>query len=876
MSWKTTFLILLYLLGFGTIFAQTEISGRVLNTDTHKPVDAVIVTLHPKGSSTILSYTTTSAEGAFTLKRAHIPDSVTLSVQGMTIETLSKTVKNSVGFVELLVKEKITELKEVIVKAPKIRQLGDTIQYNVAGFLDRTDRSIGDVLKKLPGVQVLPSGQILYQNKAISKFYVEGLDLLKGKYAIATQNIDAKNVASVQLLENHQPIKALKDMEIPEEAAINLKLKQSALGAFFATAQAGIGLSPMLLSNEVVGMWFMRLQQNMVVYKGDNTGRDIARELTSFYGSSDDATTRFLNVVSPSPPPINRSHFLFNDAHLGSLNDLRTLKKKLTLTINVNFLADKQTNNHYEQRNIFVTGGENVRINETVNTRLLKRKFEGTVTLESNMEDYFLNNKLHVSAKWNEESGDVITDQPIAQRLSLPSVYAVNNFEYLCRKGKRRLRLQSDISYAMQDNELRVKPSPFGSFFCDDTDSLLLQAVSFNHFATNTSVSESVEGRISAWYLGRVFTNHYTLRSSLSEGIASVPMPADSLRNNFMRSEIGFSLSPGIRVAISDNFRPTISFPVTYLLLHKNDCVRKADNRNGYWLFAPNMSVDYPITTKLRFYGSAGFSNHIGNLRENLLGYMMTSYRNMSRYDGLQSRSSSIHARANFIYRNPFNALFISLNLNWIHTRKNMLYDTQYSGILSNTTDIKHPHSLQNYGVHGSVGKSIDAIRSEAKINIGYSKNKSVALNQGVISPYSSDNYNISASITTQIGQFVVAKYEGAYSPNRSTVDNILLKPMHYVTQSLNTSFIPKKGLIFNVGFNHYYNNAIQSSARSLWFGNVGIKYKPKNVDLMLDWTNVFNTRRFVTYSYSEVSSYYSEYALRPAEVLLRVKFKLF
>lgn len=98
--------------------------------------------------------------------------------------------------------------------------------------MDETDRSIGDVLKKLPGVQVLSSGQILYQNKAISKFYVEGLDLLKGKYGIATQNIEAKNVASVQVLENHQPIKALKDMEIPEEAAINLKLKQSALGAF--------------------------------------------------------------------------------------------------------------------------------------------------------------------------------------------------------------------------------------------------------------------------------------------------------------------------------------------------------------------------------------------------------------------------------------------------------------------------------------------------------------------------------------------------------------------------------------------------------------------------------------------------------------------
>ncbi len=272
MNRKTTFILFLYTFSLGVTWGQSQISGRVLDAATRKPVDAATVTLHPKGSTSILSYTMTAADGTFTLKRASMPDSVTVSVRAMTIESQSKTVKSSVNFVEFLVKENVTELKEVIIQAPKIRQLGDTIHYDVASFLDETDRSIGDVLKKLPGVQVLSSGQILYQNKAISKFYVEGLDLLKGKYGIATQNIEAKNVASVQVLENHQPIKALKDMEIPEEAAINLKLKQSALGAFFATAQAGAGLPSVLLSNELVGMRFTRSQQNMAVYKGDNTG----------------------------------------------------------------------------------------------------------------------------------------------------------------------------------------------------------------------------------------------------------------------------------------------------------------------------------------------------------------------------------------------------------------------------------------------------------------------------------------------------------------------------------------------------------------------------------------------------------------------------
>lgn len=878
MKGKTLFFILLLLISLNKVFAQKEISGRVLDTDTRKPVDAATVTLHPKGSASILAYTMTNKEGAFTLKRASMPDSVAISVRAMNIENQSKTVKSDIGFVEFLVKEKVTELKEVIVKAPKIRQLGDTIHYDVASFLDETDRSIGDVLKKLPGVQVLSSGQILYQNKAISKFYVEELDLLKGKYGIATQNIDAKNVASVQVLENHQPIKALKEMEIPETAAINLKLKQSALGAFFATAQAGAGLPAVLLSNELVAMRFTRRQQNMAVYKGDNTGRDIAQELTSFYGGTDDAAQRFLNVVAPSPPSINRQHFLFNDAHLGSLNDLRTLNKALTLTTNINYLTDKQKSDSYARRDIFIENGENIRIEEDMSARLLKRELEGAVTLEGNTDDYFLNNKVNVSAKWNDERGEIRAEKPVSQRLSLPSVHAANNFEYLRRKGKRRFRLQSDISFTTQENELRVTPSLFGNLSGNatpDDNSALMQAVSYNRFSTNTTVSGSIQGRVSMWYSGSVFTNHHTFYSSIYEGVSAVSLPTDSLRNDFKRGEIGLRVSSSIRIDFSEKFRPTINLPVTYLMLQKNDNVRHFDNRHGYWLFAPKINVDYPITARLTLYGNAGFSNNIGGMREDLLGYMMTSYRNLHRNNGLQNESTSANASAYFNYRNPFTTLFMTLSLNWVNTWRNTLYDTRYNGILSSVNTIRHPHSSPSYGVSASVGKSIDAIRSETRLNGSYSRTKSVALNQGVVSPFSAGNYSVSGSITTDIGRWMILKYNGLYSNNRAKLGDNRLTPMRYFAQSLNTSFIPKKGLIFNIGFNHYYNNAITSSARSSWFGNAGVRYKTKNVDWMLDWTNIFNTRQFVTYSYSDVSAYYSEYMLRPSEVLLRVRFKI-
>lgn len=70
---------------------------------------------------------------------------------------------------------------------PRIRRLGDTLSYEVNSFAKDENRSIGDVLKRLPGTEVSESGGIKYQGKSISKFYIDGDDLLEDRYNIGTR-----------------------------------------------------------------------------------------------------------------------------------------------------------------------------------------------------------------------------------------------------------------------------------------------------------------------------------------------------------------------------------------------------------------------------------------------------------------------------------------------------------------------------------------------------------------------------------------------------------------------------------------------------------------------------------------------------------------
>lgn len=45
-------------------------------------------------------------------------------------------------------------LKEVVLTAKKIRQSGDTISYTASSYMGKTDKTLEDLLRKMPGIEV--------------------------------------------------------------------------------------------------------------------------------------------------------------------------------------------------------------------------------------------------------------------------------------------------------------------------------------------------------------------------------------------------------------------------------------------------------------------------------------------------------------------------------------------------------------------------------------------------------------------------------------------------------------------------------------------------------------------------------------------------
>ena len=168
---------------------KTVIEGTVLDAQG-KTVDAY-VTVAPKGTGNILGFADTDSKGHYKLEFTTQADSVTVTASGLAIGNQVKIVKNRSQRLDFRVKEQTVQLKEVSVRAQKIRQNGDTLNYLVGAYQQQGDRVIGDVLKRMPGIEVADNGGIKYNGKSIKKFYVEEMDLLQGRYGLATNNINA-------------------------------------------------------------------------------------------------------------------------------------------------------------------------------------------------------------------------------------------------------------------------------------------------------------------------------------------------------------------------------------------------------------------------------------------------------------------------------------------------------------------------------------------------------------------------------------------------------------------------------------------------------------------------------------------------------------
>lgn len=870
--------LLLLFCTLSSSFAQIIVSGHVRDS-IGNPVQA-FVTLSPKGTGAMEEYADADEKGYYRIEYNGNVDSLIITASSMGFGNKSHIIANRTQTLDFKISEKTFALKEVLVKADKIREQGDTLNYNVAAYRNQNDRVIADVLKKMPGIEVEDNGKIKFNGKEIKNFYVENMDLLQSRYGIATNNISAEDVATVQVMQHHQPIRAMKDLRPTDDVAINIKLRKEAKGSVILTAMLGAGYAGngigdrMQLQGELGEMYFVKRQQNMTLYKGNNTGIDVSQEFRQhgegtglLYGSVP------LSVKRPVSPGVAQKRYLQNRSHVASTNHIVKIDSTRDVTFNAVYHEDRVRQWGESVSDYYISQGQRMRISETTASANNIHHLEASAKYQINQEKTYLVDRMNLNANWNSTEGiGTMTDGQspmltINQHLKCPMLTIDNDLSLLRNLGKSDYNVRFRLGYNQQPHRLAVSPTGYldGSL----ADSLSQRYTSRNIVADANTGFGWKFGNFRLSYLLYGNLNMENVESEL-EGL-ELPNP----QNGYWFNEYNVGIEQYAHLDLSKWFF-SITLPISLEAEHLKD---RMMHTNESWLtpfVRPQAEIKYIISQSTWFTLNSGYMQIINNGARAGHGLVMHNYRTFQRNMVEEaSRDRMFNNSLSFYHKNAYRQFFVNASAAWNHNHSNNVTGIEYDGtqIVCRLTPM--PHDYDNLSLNAETSKGIDFWRTTFKLVGGYGLTNTKQLIQSVPTDVRTRYWSTSAYVVTTPLSWLSIACAYAYGQSRNYVSNAAnSQKLNNSSTRIDINFFPIQNLVLDVAVEDNYNN-LTATNRHAWFGDIIAKYKLKHVDLELQANNIFNQRQYTRVSYSGLDIYTQTSQLRPRNIVASVRFKL-
>ena len=861
------FILFLFCACLRYAYGETAIAGCVID-HTGQPMDFVSVAVSPASSpKTFLSSTLTDANGHYRFTTTCDSDSLILTASGLEIAPAIIRIPNKPGIYDIVADNKAIELKEVVVKSKKIYSQGDTINYNVASFLSQNDQALADVLKKMPGITVAESGQVSYQGKPIKNFYIEGLDLMKGHYGIATNNIDPNNIATVQVLENHQDIKALKGLRPEEQASINIRLKEGVKGVFNLIATLGGGYGDdMLWNNSAIATYFKRNSQFLATYKGNNTGEDLSQELYSF-DNDYSRTSNITNISMPSAPGIDKRFYYYNRSHSATFNNVYRVGDSGEFGINAAYLNDRDSRRSYSSTaNRLPDGSQNI-VDELMDGLSKTNKAYGDLTYLNNGDTRYLKEQLKFD--WFSTDADsriMAGADNISQAAKTESFRLFNKFHITNRSSEYRgYEIYSVINLEKRPHSLSVNPNLFPELINGD---MLRQNVDYRDLSTEKRV-----GLLSAWRIGNVnihptyFLNytHNSLTSALS----------DTHNDLYLDN-----LATGISAEIAWRYRKvnaSLFIPVGYRFFNLKNRLTNVSTGKNRVRVEPRLDFSYKISSNhdLSLKSALNYSSpSIQNLYSN---YILTSYRQLSAYEvaGLfEGLDLSNYLSYNF--KDLFSKSFAGVDISWNRQKPDVLYGSYYDYLVERVISQRTNETSDMISAIIRGSKGFDWRRLKIGLSASYSYYTSPLLVQNTVIRYSGNAIGVNGDLSLTPFTWLSISYEGEYYQSASRQKGFDSMPwIKTLTNKGTLDFNLPGGISIRTSVYHYYNN-FNDGDKSFILLNAEARYSIKRFSFTLSCDNLLNRKEYVYSSRSALTESNSIYNIRPRSILLKIRFRIF
>ena len=837
--------------------AQVNVTGKVIDKESNEPlVGASVIVKGADGK--IRKFTSSMADGGFAVTIPSVNDCrLEVNIMGFAKKIIPL---DSVSIpLTVCMEPGTTLLKEVTVKADRIREQGDTITYNVGSFAQQQDRSIGDVLKRMPGIDVANNGKIQYQGEDINKFYIEGSDLLGGKYGIATNGISHEDVGAVEVMENHQPMQVLSGISFSDKAAINLKLKNKAKATWTFHGDAGGGWSwqpeGAIWDGELFAMAVMPGFQNITTLRTNNTGENLSSSSTDFFADRrQTGLSRYVGVDLPGVPSLSDRRTLFNRSFLVSTNSLWKFGRG-EFKANIDYSFNRVTADASNITTYFLDDGNHI-ITENRSGTEHSHSLSGKFIYELNQKTAFINNTLQTNIDWDDVSLATTGSLPNGQAAKLPDYYVSNRFKMIQRfKGKHLVTFQSVNEWESLPQMLNLDMNS-QQFHQHIADYAFYTHESAAYAFNIKGVTLSLEGGIKGY-----------LRS-MDSHLPELPEELPGLTENVVNTNyLTVYATPKFEYWVR-RVNLSLNLPVSY----SHYSFDKAIANHDEVYFSPSLSFNWKPNNRFSGTLRGGLGRSPMNLNLIHPGLIMTNYRTLKTGVDNFYNSSSQNVSANFSYKHTRRGLFANgmVMQSWSHIPYTMAQQLYGDYVVYSYADAKNDGKMLM--AMGNIGKTLDFMRGSCNVNGSFSRNESHLLSQQQSVNSVSTGWSVGGKINGNPCRLFSFDYRIDYSDSRLTMNGMSESWLSTMENELSLTFIPHRKLQWTVSGEHYRNELTEHNYKNIVMLDTKLTYQlNKKIEFATSLTNILNKRSYNYTTYSQLSSFESQRQLRGRQLLFSI-----
>ena len=820
--------------------AQFFIKGKVIDSETHQPLERATVTLTRDSSSTIYKYDLTDPKGCFSFSVSE-NNTWTVHVTYLGYQKESQPVQKGKGMTFQLKPEAIS-LKEVEIKGGRIYGRQDTVKYDLSRFTSGKEQNIKEALKRLPGIDVNEqSGEIRYNGKAISQFTVEGMDVSGGRYNQVTENLKADAVKDAEVIEHFQPIRSLRNKMPSDKVALNLTLKPEIRSRWLLTLQTAGGYGDQMLYNgKLNALQLAREQQGIYLYKADQTGKDLSTELQQLISDNQNFLTptdvpTFINQPTFSFP-LEKQRLMDNITHLASVNRLYRKNEEQQSRFTFHYLYDEQHRNQGTQE-IYYYPSDTIHVAQAQDYSLYTHQAQASYNYERNGTRSFFRNLLEAHGTWGHSQENLHGNRELTQNLQTNNLQLTNQLNLLTTRKQTTSGFRSFFRYTYHPTTLQ---------FVQVNQSLGLQQAYMDNqgycqWKKNGMIFGITGGIQGEWLLLHQTTNF----SSPQFKLYATPM--------WMWER--------------NTFRLTVSANAAYLRKTNPQYtdLRISPTASLYWQFSPRWELItraqlqqkneeatayYPYSYWQNYRTVASFSSHAPEFQNQLYSFYLT-------------------------YKRTVHEFFWSLSGSYWNQKNQQLTHSEYRDSIFFLTTWEVPNHNRSYSLTSLLSKGFYNwnLKTSLETQLIHSEGKQAG--QGSIQNYCYTQLVLTPKINWTPLSWLNTSYLASLTCNRSLIgENNNLPALWNIRQQIYLEIGNSTYQIRLTG-EHYYNQLDENHHQHVWLADAETSYIKNKWRFSMSLCNLFNQKEYRYTTYSAIQQYTSWIKMRPREILVSIQYQL-